>query len=89
MDDATGFIWSYFLRYKSQVKDKMVELIKHLDRKHGYNMKYLRYEMLGRISRLRKNATSKDWELPLSTLHPTLPNRMEEWKGSLQRCMAE
>ena len=31
MDDATGFIWSYFLRFKSQVKDKMVELIKHLD----------------------------------------------------------
>lgn len=47
MDDATGFIWSYFLRYKSQVKDKMVELIKHLDRKHNYNVKYLRCDNAG------------------------------------------
>ena len=31
MDNATGFIWSYSLKFKSQVKDKMVELIKHLD----------------------------------------------------------
>ena len=47
MDDATGFIWSYFLRFKSQVKDKMVELIKHLDRKHGYHVKYLRCDNAG------------------------------------------
>ena len=31
MDDATGFIWSFFLKYMSQVKDKIVELIKHLN----------------------------------------------------------
>ena len=47
MDDATGFIWSYFLKFKSQVKDKMVELIKHLDRKYGYNVRYLRCDNAG------------------------------------------
>ena len=47
MDDATGFIWSFFLKYKSQVKDKMIELIKDLDKKQGYKVKYLRCDNAG------------------------------------------
>ena len=42
MDDCTGFIWSHFLKHKSQVKDKMVELIKHLKMKFGHQVKFLR-----------------------------------------------
>ena len=47
MDDATGFIWSYFIKFKLQVKDKMVELIKHLDQKFGYKVKYMRCDNAG------------------------------------------
>ena len=47
MDDATGFVWSYFLKNKSQVKVKIVELIKDIQRRFGYVVKFLRCDNAG------------------------------------------
>ena len=41
VDDATGFAWSYFLKKKSEVPEKVVHLIKHLKKKIGCDVKFL------------------------------------------------
>ena len=42
MDDATGFIWSYFIKKKLEVTGIIVKLIKHLKKAKSYDVKYLR-----------------------------------------------
>ena len=47
MDDATGFIWSFFLKTKSEVSKRIVELVKHLKKNMGYEVKTMRCDNAG------------------------------------------
>ena len=75
MDDATGFIWSYYLKYKSQVKDKMVELIKHLDQKYGYKVKFLRCDNAGENIKTEEECFKQGFGITFEYTSPNTPQQ--------------
>ena len=75
MDDATGFIWSFFLKYKSQVKDKMIELIKDLDKKQGYKVKYLRCDNAGENLKVEEECLKLGLGITMEYTSPNTPQQ--------------
>ena len=75
MDDATGFIWSFFLKYKSQVKDKMIELIKDLDKKHGYKAKYLRCDNARENNKVEEECLKLGLGITMEYTSPNTPQK--------------
>ena len=75
MDDATGFIWSYFLKFKSQVKDKIVAMIKHLDQKYGYNVKYLRCDNVGENIKTEEECHNQGLGVTFEYTSPNTPQQ--------------
>ena len=47
LDQATGYMWSYFLKKKSELKGEPIDLIKDLKQKMKYEVKYLRCDNAG------------------------------------------
>ena len=47
MDDATGHIWSLFVKKKSEIAGLIVRLIKHLKKSMNYKTKFLRCDNAG------------------------------------------
>ena len=41
MDDCTGYLWSYFLKEKSDLQDEVLGLIKDLKTKYGFKVKII------------------------------------------------
>ena len=81
MDDCTGFIWSYFLKHKSQVKDNMVKLIKHLKIKIGHQVKFLRCDNAGENLKTEEECMKQGLGV---TFEYTLPNTPQQ-NGKVER----
>ena len=47
VDECTDFCWSYFLKKKSELKDRVIELFKELKNKHGVTVKTVRLDNSG------------------------------------------
>ena len=47
VDDRTDYSWSYFLKRKSETKDKICELVLELKSKNGYNVLFIRCDKAG------------------------------------------
>jgi hypothetical protein len=52
MDEFTGYCWSYFLRFKSDLVYEMVEWIKRFQREHNHLVKFIRCDNAGENHKL-------------------------------------
>jgi hypothetical protein len=62
IDPVTEYIWSYFLKRKNQLADKLVQLIKRLNAVHGgITVKRVRCDNAPEINKRKNNARRKHW----------------------------
>ena len=54
VDDHTDYCWSFFVKKKSELKDKVVPLIKELKAKNGIEVKFIRCDNAGENNSLEE-----------------------------------
>ena len=74
MDDATGNLWSIFMKKKSQLSNEMTALIKHL-RTNDINVKKIRCDGAGENKKFEENAMHEGLGLTLEYTSPNTPQR--------------
>ena len=76
IDDSSNYIWSFFLKEKSNLADAMVVLIKNLKNKYNLQVQFLHCDMQVKIKPLNEPANRKGWGLTASIQPQVCHNRM-------------
>ena len=74
MDDATGNLWSMFMKSKSQLSNEMTALIKHL-KAHGINVKKIQCNGAGENKKFEENAMNEGLGLTFKYAAPKTPQQ--------------
>ena len=75
MDDKTGKTWSYFLKAKSELKNKLISLIRHLKMKYGIEVKQLRCDNAGENIKAQEEAEKQGLGLEFEFTAPDTPQQ--------------
>jgi hypothetical protein len=70
VDDFSGYCWSYFLRAKSELKERIVDLVKELK-----NVKFLRLDDAGENFALEKLCKQQNVDVRFKFSRPWTPQR--------------
>ena len=61
VDDSSDYIWSFFLKEKSDLADMMISLIKNLKNKYNMQVQYLCWKNAGAKVAFKKHANKMGW----------------------------
>ena len=75
IDDCTDYSWSFFLKHKSNLPDKMIELIKDLKEKHNYIVKYVRCDNAGENTKFEKRSKQEGLGITMEYTAPGMPQQ--------------
>jgi transposase InsO family protein len=70
VDDFSGYCWSYFLKAKSELKERIVDLVKELK-----NVKFLRLDNAGENFELEKLCKQQNVDVKFEFSGPRTPQR--------------
>ena len=83
LDDATDYVWSYFLKHKDDQVSKVVELIKDL-REKGTKVAYIRCDNAGENKSLEKACRQEGMGITFEYTSPNSP----QFNGRIERKLA-
>ena len=75
MDDATDYIWSYFLKNKSEVPTYIIELIKELKEKHNIKVEILHCDNAGENLMTERKCKEEGLGIKMEYTAPNTPQQ--------------
>ena len=84
IDDCTNFVWSYFLKRKSETSKRVRELMKTLQSNHGINTRYIRCDNAGENETLEKDCKNEGLGVSFEYTAPYTPQQ----NGRAERMLA-
>ena len=87
VDDCTAYTWSYFLKEKSELPDKVNELVKKLKAKYNIQVKKIQCDNVGENHALDAMCKKDGNGITIECTAPAIPQKIVLNKG-LQQCLA-
>jgi hypothetical protein len=84
LDDFTGVSWSYFLKKKSDLSERVMELLKDLKSKHNIKVKFVRCDNAGENKKLEELCLKEGLGIQFEFTTPDTP----EYNGKVERKFA-